>query len=163
MNEKEKIEYCTASYFLDAYNESKNKDFKIVLHQDKPDFLFNSESEGICLGVETSTLFYDQKEARMLLGRSNLTSHGIMSSLGLVEELNKKLEDKCRQAQKYSFQGKLVLVFRMASPVFDISSIEIHKSDIKIPADNKFQEIWILCQNSGREWKDLYYVDTKTV
>ena len=157
--QKEPIERATLDYFLKAYNELKGTHLQFVNKQERPDFLVRDRDSVEDVGVEVTVLFYDDEEAKMLLGRSNkadsLTLHGFMNSRALITRLNITLENKAKAAQKYNFEGNLILVIRTASRVFDKESFDMHETNITIPA-NRFNEIWLVfCDSSNQECCDL--------
>jgi len=88
-------------------------------------------------------LYYDSKEAKMLLGRSSDKIHGLMKSTAILQTLNERLKKKSTQAEEYKFEGKMFLVVRVASPIFDKSTFDLFEADIIVPS-NVFDQIWLL-------------------
>ena len=66
------------------------------------------------------------------------------------EELSDSaLESKVAQAAKYHFDGRMSLVIRVASTIFDRMDFDIYGEDIVIPEPNTFDEIWLLFRDAA--------------
>lgn len=144
MDERQQLERAACEHFLNAYNKRHTTHFEIVEHRDKPDFLAQDASTGEKTGVEIMHLYYDAKEAQIMLGRRPNELHGTMNINGLIDKLNADLDEKCSRAAKYDFNGKMFLVIRVASPIFDQKDFEIFGTDIVVPTHNTFAEIWLV-------------------
>ena len=151
MSEKLNLELAACSYFIDSYNAIHRTKLKLVEHRDKPDFLLCDAVTGEQVGVEVTHLFYDAKEAKMVLGRLSKQLHGVMTINQLIEKLNADLAEKTSRAAKYDFECNLVLLIRVASQIFDKQDFEMYEDEIDVPKLNTFSEIWLLfwSQNSG--------------
>lgn len=148
---KDKLEVAAVSYFLDWYART----FRIVCHQDRPDFLVQEPSSGEKVGIEVAHLFQDDEEARMLLGRSQEWGHSTVTSSDLITRLNDLLRQKAQKVEDYDFAGSLFLLIRVASPTFDRESFVALQTDINIPFC-RFSEIWLLFYDfNGASWSDL--------
>jgi hypothetical protein len=147
MNEKENLERAACDYFIRSYNNDHGTRFEIVCHQDRPDFLTRDSNSGETLGIEITHLFYDDKVAKMVLGRLSGQLHGAMTLPNLIDKLNAKLAEKVNRAARYPHDGKLVLVIRVASPIFDKRDFEMYSDEIAVPTLNTFAEIWLLFRN----------------
>lgn len=154
--EKRDIEKATLDYFLSAYNRLKGTCFVFHLHRDSPDFIIKDSKSLDIIGIEVTVLFYDDSEAKLLLGRSKEEdTHHLMCSDKFIRQLNTRLEEKCKSAKNYSFDKKMLLVVRNASRIFDESDIKIYKGDIIVPT-NVFYEIWMLCYDDKQnKWSKL--------
>lgn len=144
MNEKENLEGAACDCFLDSYNATHACKFYIVRHQDKPDFIVQDFESGESLGIEVTHLYFDGKEAKMVLGRQPHELHGVMTLDALIQKLNADLAEKVTRAARYEYVGKLVLLIRVASPIFDKQDFEMYADDICVPELNTFAEIWLL-------------------
>jgi len=144
MDEKQRLERATCEHFLNEYNERHETKFEIVEHRDKPDFLVQDRATGKKLGIEIIHLYYDSKEAKMVLGRQPNELHGVMNINGLIDKLNADLSEKCSRAAKYDFNEKMSLAIRVASPIFDLNDFEIFGAEVVVPAHNTFAEIWLV-------------------
>ncbi|RLC36773.1 hypothetical protein DRH29_03825 [candidate division Kazan bacterium] len=153
MAEKKKLEKAAFDYFIKSYNLFNGTNFQFNKHSDKPDFI--AEDDGQMLGVEVTHLFYDDNEAKILLGRADKRISGIMKADELIKTLNIKLADKVEQAAKYDFKNRMILVIRVASPVFDKSDFDREENSIKVP-QSVFSEIWMLFYDTNTQsWSDL--------
>jgi len=156
MNEKEKLELAACTCFLDSYNSSHSSAFRLAEHRDKPDCFAEDCNTGEKIGIEITHLYYDSREAKMVFGRLSQTTHGVMALTQLIEKLNSDLAEKVNRAAKYEFEGKLILLIRVASPIFDMQDFEMYREDICVPQLNTFAEIWLLFRNqSSQAFSDL--------
>lgn len=155
MNEKARLEKATLDYFLEAYNGLRGTHLELKEHSDKPDFIVKDSETNQIVGIEVSHLFYDPDEAKILLGRSAEPIHNLMNSTELLATLNKLLHNKTESAQKYEFKGKMFLIVRVASPIFDKSTFDMFEEGIVIPP-NVFNEIWLVFRDCSRlVWDEL--------
>lgn len=144
MNEKEKLEFAACTHFLESYNKIQGSGLQLVVHQDKPDCLAKDHRTGERIGIEVTHLYYDATEARMVLGRLPGVLHGVMTLQQLIDKLNSDMAEKANRAANYFFEGKLILLIRVASPIFDKQDFEMYRDDICVPQLNTFAEIWLL-------------------
>jgi len=145
MTEKEKLEKCAIEYFIKAYP----KQLKISKHSDKPDFTLIDKSDKLKIGVEVAHLWYDKEEAKILLGRSTQTTHGIMCANDLIKILNALLIQKADKIKGFEIHDKFFLVIRVVSPIFDKSSFDICENDIICP-ENEYSEIWLVLDDNNK-------------
>ncbi len=111
------------------------------------------------IGIEVTHLFFDSREAKMLLGRSTGGTHGTMTISELIERLNDLLAQKITQTAKYNFEGRLFLLVRVASPIFDKKDFEIFEDEITFPSGNVLDEVWLLFWNQTTQtYSDLKQV-----
>lgn len=156
MDEKQNLEVAACTYFLTSYNALHGSNFQIVEHRDKPDFLVEDGHTGEKLGIEVTHLFYDVKEAQMMLGRRPNELHGVMTVCDLITKLNADLAVKVDRAANYDFEGKLFLLVRVASPIFDRQDFDMYEEDINVPTLNTFAEIWLLFwDQASKTYSDL--------
>lgn len=144
MNEKLALESAACTYFVPSYNSIHKTAFQIHEHQDRPDFLLKDTDTGEKIGVEVMHLYYDAREAKMVLGRLSRQLHGVMTISQLIEKLNADLADKINSAANYDFAGKLILLIRVASPIFDRQDFDMYEDEIIVPQPNTLAEIWLL-------------------
>ena len=151
-DEKDKLEGYALDYFL-----NKHKPYwELVEKKEKPDFLLRSKETGKQFGIEVTHLWYDDEEARMLLGRSNKKVSDLQNADTLIKELNNRLVKKDTKARKYKFDKPMFLLIRITSRVFDKSTFDMYETDIVIPPDCIFKAIWLLFYNfDTQKWKDL--------
>ena len=155
MTEKEKLEIAACSTFLVTYNRDSKSDFKIDDDRDKkdkPDLLIKDSKTEEVIGVEVSHLYYDKKEAKMLLGRSTEKNHGLMNSDSAIKELNSLLNKKVKQAENYNYDKKLFLVIRVTLIIFNKDTFDMFNDKITIP-ENNFDQIWLnFYDRSIQDW-----------
>lgn len=144
MNENQDLELAACNYFIGAYNAIHHANLEFIEHRDKPDCVLRDAVTGEQVGVEVTHLYYDAKEAKMVLGRLPKQVHGVMTISQLIEKLNADMAEKINRAAKYNFEGKLVLLVRVASPIFDKQDFEMYEDEIDVPELNTFAEIWLL-------------------
>ena len=149
MDERERLELAACNCFLDSYNTRHQTNFQIVDHRDKPDFLVQNSHTSETLGIEVMHLYHDSKEAQMVLGRRPNELHGVMTISGLIAKLNSDLSEKVERAAKYDFNGKMVLLVRVTSPIFDRQDFDMFEDEIGVPSPNNFVEIWLLFRNQA--------------
>lgn len=142
--EKRKLEEAACRYFLEEYNKEQGTHFKIIKHGDKPDFTVQDGDE--VLGVEITHLYYGDKEAMLLLGRLNKELTEVEIFPTLAENLNALLRDKTKQAHGYDMAHPVILVIRVASPVFNDEDFGDLEDKIVVP-ENLFAEIWLLARD----------------
>lgn len=144
MSEKQDLEIAACEYFIASYNAIHQTNLKLVQHSDRPDCVLHNTVTDEQVGVEVTHLYYDAKEAKMVLGRLSKQSHGVMTISQLIEKLNSDMAEKINRAAKYDFEGKLILLIRVASPIFDKQDFDMYEDEINVPKLNTFSEIWLL-------------------
>ena len=149
MAEKEELELAACTFFINSYNAIHHTNLEIIQHTDKPDFLLCDANTEEQIGVEVTHLYYDGKEAMMVLGRLSKQPHGVMDISQLVEKLNADMAEKINRAAQYDYEGKLILLIRVASPIFDKQDFEMYQDEIDVPKLNTFSEIWLLFWNQA--------------
>jgi hypothetical protein len=156
MSEKQDLELAACNYFVGSYNAIHRTNLKLVEHRDKPDCVVHDAVTGEHVGIEVTHLYYDAKEAKMVLGRLPKQVHGVMTITELIEKLNADMAEKTNRAAKYDFEDKLILLIRVASPIFDKQDFEMYGDEIDVPRPNPFAEIWLLFWNqANRTYSDL--------
>lgn len=155
-SEKQLLEYAACQCFLDTYNRLHQTHFELLEHGDKPDFLVRDSQSSEKIGVEVTHLYYDGKEAKMLLGRRPKEPHGVMTMDQLIAQLNSLLYEKVGRAAKYDFEGRLFLLVRVGSPIFDKADFDMWEDEISVPPFNLFDQIWLLFRNqTNNTFSDL--------
>lgn len=155
MNEKSQLERATLDYFIKAYNHLEKKRLELIKHGDRPDFITKDSLLNEIIGIEVKELFYDSDEAKILLGRSDTLTHGMMLIDRLIIKLNDLIEKASESAKKYEFKSSLFLVIRIASPIFDKEDFQRFRDNIRVTLDT-FSQIWLLFyNNSTLNWDNL--------
>jgi hypothetical protein len=159
MDERQALERAACEHFLKAHNATHRTNFQIAEHRDKPDFLVRDARVGEPLGIEVMHLYYDPKEAQMVLGRRPNELHGVMTVSGLIAKFNVDVAEKLGRAAKYDFSGKMILLVRVTSPIFDKDDFDMHEDDISIPHQEIFSEVWLLFwDQASRSYSSLKQV-----
>lgn len=153
MNEKERLEKAACEQFVKIYNQQFSSKFTIVKHQDKPDFIIGNQDEEQ-LGIEVSHLYHDQREAMLLLGREK-GMHGLMSFNDLLDALNRLLQKKFDEAQKYPYKGDKHLVVRTTSPIWGNKDFKGSREKILVPSLSAFEKVWLIFNLNRDEMLEL--------
>lgn len=159
-SEKERLEEYAMKYFITAYP----KGLKVLIHSDKPDFTLLDTNDESKIGVEIAHLWHDSNEAKILLGRSEQTIHGIMCANDLIKVLNALLEQKANKVSRFLPHDKFFLVIRVASPIFDKSTFDIYEESIVCP-ENRYNEIWLILDdnNKNSRWTELKRIKSNNI
>lgn len=148
MDEKMLLEKQAAVYLIYALSNLTGHSYKFISHSDKPDIVLKNTITRRYIGVEITHLFYDDEEARTLLGRSDGKDilFRPMSIRHYINRLNQLLDKKAKKSNNYKYYHELALAIRVASPVFDRNDFERFEKYINIP-ESKFDYIWLLFYN----------------
>jgi len=154
-NEKRALERAAAEWFLQRYNELVHKVFRITILQERPDVVVEA-ADGTVIGIEVTHLYYDDLEAKMLLGRSVEEFHRPENFTELLDQLDRLLKKKLEVGRKYPWDHPLFLIIRSVSPVFtgeDFAGIEKY---VALPT-GIYDEIWLLVRDevNDEDWSDL--------
>ena len=159
-SEKERLEEYAIKYFTAAYP----RQLRSLLHSDKPDFTLLDESNKSKIGVEVAHLWHDKEEAKILLGRSEKTVHGIMNAADLIRVLNELLMQKANKIVGFKKHDKFFLIIRVASPIFDKSTFDMYEDDIICPV-NDYDEIWLVLDDNSKSgrWTELKEIKSDNI
>ncbi len=153
-NEKHALEREAIEWFLGHYNEVTPKQYHLVSQQERPDALLADE-QGNEFGVEIAHLYYDDQEAKMLLGRCTGCFHGEENLEHLVEKLNMLLKKKYKVGKAFDRPYPVALLIRSASPIFSGHDFELIKDKLKLPR-GVYTEVWMLaCDEEIPGWPHL--------
>jgi hypothetical protein len=142
-DEKWLLEQNAAEFFVDALNAQLGTAYVVALHGDRPDIVIEDTNTHHQVGVEVTHLFYDAKEARMLLGRSGPVYNQSENIESYINRLNSLLGQKGEKAKGYADYGELALLVRVASPVFGLDDFNRYESLIEVPQCD-YRYIWLL-------------------
>ena len=146
--EKRKREYSILKSFLKYFNKEKQSNFELKDRREQPDFEIIDQSTGKVLGIEVTDLFYDDDDAKILLGRTNETISNSQYSDALMEKLSCRIKSKEKRAKNYLYTGHLLLIIRIASPIWGKSTFEMFRSDLSISTEI-YREIWLVFLNDS--------------
>lgn len=78
-----------------------------------------------------------------------------MDSETAIRRLNDLLEQKWEKAKAYRFSGRMFLVVRVPSIIFDKSTFDLFEDDICLPS-GVFEQVWLLFYDStSQTWGEL--------
>jgi len=156
MDEKRALEQAAAEEFVEAINRITGSRFQIIRHHDKPDIVIADSLTGRTIGVEVTHLFYDEEEARLLLGRpvDSVPAFKIETMEEFTDRLNELLAQKAEKSDGYEFSGELGLLVRVVSPMFTKADFDRYERLIRVP-DNDYHHIWLLFCDFDREKWDI--------
>lgn len=156
--QKKQLEIAGIQYFIKAYPQR----LRVLEHSDKPDFTLVDDASNQKIGAEIAHLYYDKKEARILLGNSEKTIHGIMCANDLIKVLNSLLNQKANKIKDYRPHDKSILVIRVASPIFDKSTFDMYEDTIICP-ENDYDEIWLVLDGTKGKWTELKRIKSANI
>lgn len=158
MNEKQWLEESLINYFTSVINTIFNFSFFVVTHRDRPDFIIKEPYRNKIFGVEVTNLYYDEEDAKEILGRGNINHPKIETIEHYIYMLNKLLEKKSRKAEGYDQNHELILLIGITSQLFTREDFENSREDIIIP-QNRYSIICLVFFNeSNQNWEDLMFI-----
>lgn len=146
---KKSEKYILEKAAIDIFIKKNKNIYTIIKHCDKPDFIL-LDTEKSKIGVEVSYLYYDEKEAKLLFNRCEGKSHGVMNTAELINKLNNLLLRKYDKLKNYNLYDKYFLIIRVVSPIFDISTFKLYRSDIN-NSENNYNEIWLITDDNTKK------------
>lgn len=153
LDKKRRLEAYAAKYFSESLQRHHSRHLTIEAVGDHPDV--TCLLDGVRLDIEVAHIYGSERDARMVYGRTRdyekTREHRIAHALvplneRVIVDLNSILEEKARNR----YGGKTWLLIRNAYPLWNKEDFELYFSDIIIPADHSFEEIWLLCDRDGR-------------
>lgn len=152
-NEKTAMEREAVKLFIDLYNRKAESPLRLLYQQDRPDAVLE-DAKHHKVGMEITHLFYDDKEAKELLGRSDGTPVDWRNErIGrIIYNLNGLISRKLEKKESYSEDYPISLLIRNASPVFGMADFLAHQERVKL-SPGVFEHIWFVSRDGGEEWK----------
>lgn len=162
-NEKLALEKTAIQLFIQIYNQNHLDKLRLLYQQEQPDAVLQINEQDK-LGLEITHLFYDELEAKILLGRSDQDPYVQETLDHLIEELNMLIRRKENKMDNYSKNYPIALLIRNASLLFGMSDILSCRNRIYKP-QNLFTQIWLLSRDGYSDWllKDLKTVDESSL
>ncbi len=158
MNEKEWLEESLINYFIEAMNNMHNSNYSVIVHRDRPDFIVEDKQQSTKFGVEITHLYYDNEEAKELLGHEHMTYSKVENIEHYINILNKLLHKKVHKVEGYDQSFNLILLVGVTSPLFTRNDFENSREDIIVP-ENKFSVICLVFFNElNQNWEDLMFI-----
>lgn len=148
--EKRMLEKAAILLFIRSYKEMFGVEYKVLIYQERPDVILE-DPEGNRIGMEVTHLFYDELEAKILLGKSNDSGHKIESFYKYLNVLNELLNKKGKTGLNYPIGYPCSLLVRDTSPVWTKEDFEA-ASSIIIPPKKVYKDIWLLTQDKTSTW-----------
>jgi hypothetical protein len=155
LDEKKQLEFYAVLYFIrdQRKNHQRWLIFKEFSEPPNPDTYCVLNGEQV--GIEVTHLCGNHRDAKKALGR---VSNGADLPGGpggqappdsmnhrLPTELNRILEYKA----KHQYGDNTWLVIRNTYPLWMKGDFEMYRSDIIVPQDHAFEEIWLVCDLVG--------------
>lgn len=133
--------------------EEDGRILKYIRHRDMPDTVV-SDVHGNEIGVEVTYIFYDEDEARILLGKEPRNRTHRHQEAEIIDILNERLEKKAQKAAGYDFSGKLILLIHSPSPLAEEDTFEKFKKSIVIP-ESRYSEIWLIVEEEEKDDQEI--------
>lgn len=153
---KEAAEVAILNRFMIAYQKQFGHSFTRIQHQDKPDFAVRNPLTKEQIGIEVTSVFQNDKEARIQNGAAEPWDDYETSIEELLRSINTRLSKKAKKSKKYEFNGRIFLVIWLGSLAFNQKiHMDLIRSRFVIPK-NKFSEIWLIITENGDDNPVLY-------
>lgn len=125
---KLQAEQAIVDRFLKAYSRRYGSSLTNLIHRDRPDYSAIDSVTGQTVGIEVTGVYQDEREAEINYWLSGDWGIIVGNVDGLVENINRSLEDKSKKAISYERVGPLILAIWIGSFIFktktDIRYIE---------------------------------------
>jgi len=154
LDERRRLEAYAVIYFIHELRRRYRRWLILRDFASPPDpdcyCLLNGER----IGVEVAHLYGSQRDARKRLGKERAEEQtkeegsadsGVPLNVRILPELNRIIADKAKKC----YGGKTWLLIRNAFPPWTRDDFEQYISEISIPEDHSFNEIWLLCDRDG--------------
>lgn len=158
MTEKEWLESSLINYFIEALNNMHSLSCEVIVHRDRPDFIIEEKQNKLRYGVEVTHLFYDQEDAKDLLGHQSLNNSKFETIEHYINILNKLILQKSFKFSGYDHSHDLILLIGVTSPLFNRHDFEISREDIFIPSNNYSSICLVFSNDINKRWEDLMFL-----
>jgi len=153
--EKESLEVSAFKIFVDLYNK-ENASFLRLVEQRKPPYpdLYCQLNSGD-LDIEVAHIYGTNVDAQRILARKRRNpftkkelknNRLIPLSNKIPAKLNLLLADKAHKKYK---SDRVWLLIRNTHPAWTKHDFQFYLSDIVVPDENPFEEIWLVCDTRG--------------
>ncbi|MFK7693098.1 hypothetical protein [Paenibacillus sp. HJGM_3] len=152
-SEKWLLERDAIRQFIALYNANIAADspIRLLYQRERPDAVVEYTRSRRKLGVEITHLYYNEYEAKQLLGRAAPGSFGPESFDQLLIELNHRIERKEAKYASVSLEYPIALLIRNASPTYGLTEF-IANADRMARSHHIFQSIWLLTRDGAAQW-----------
>lgn len=153
--EKIQLEHAAAKIFMRRFEAKTGKAIRDIIHNEpaKPDVTCHLEGEN--LDLEIAHIYGSEAEAIQILGHyidenTTIELKHLRTIQGaynrLLTALNRILLNK---SKKYYLTDKVWLVLRNAHPAWTSDDIKALRTEITIPENHPFDQIWIIGDFAG--------------
>ncbi|MCD1262033.1 hypothetical protein B5M42_024950 [Paenibacillus athensensis] len=156
--EKKAMELAAVDIFLELHNLNYKRQMELLHMQERPDAVLRDTSGGL-LGMEVTHLFYDNEEARQLMGNSRQVLPGSEQLEHFVQEINRRIRIKEEKLRDYSHDYPCALLIRNVSTMYGMSDV-LRKKQLLHKPGGHFTHVWLLSRDFTPDWllKNLYEV-----
>ena len=153
--EKRRLELYAAIYFIAAYRRHTAEWMTLIDIAEPPEPDFVIRRRGTSLGLEIAHLFGSERDARALLARpqeaeldheARIQHAMVPLSDRLPADLGRILAQKATKM----YARPTLLMVRNAYPLWGRQGFLDVFDRIPIPKSHPFEEIWLLCDDTGR-------------
>jgi len=160
---KEAAEAAILERFMITYQKRFGHAFTRIKHQDKPDFAVRNPITKERIGIEVTSVYQNDKEARIQNGAAEPWDEYETSIDELLLSINTQLSKKARKSKQYMFNGRMFLVIWLGSLAFNQKTdMDLIRPRFIIPK-NQFAEIWLIITENGDDSPLLYPLQTRPV
>lgn len=142
-------EKAVGQSFIDKYNSRIGSSYRLVTSDERPDLIFEDPIRRR-LGVEVTTIYYDNNDAKItwdiVRGNSSRGTYGLVNpDEALLTFTNEGIEKKCKDfATGIKHNMPCFLVCHGSPPLTDAADINRKVlPGIRIPQSVLFAEIWL--------------------
>lgn len=155
MKQKDNLEYHAVHNFIVEYNRSHKRQLQFVrrCNPPMPDTLCLVGAKEI--GIEVAHIYGTGVEASMRLGNRKLKDFpheihvaGMIIPLD-VRALNSLNEVLANKATRRYASSCTWLLIRNAFALWSLTDYRSHKTEICVPADHPFYQIWLICDRNS--------------
>lgn len=149
--EKRRLEREAVKLFISLYNDRCEGRVRLLYQRERPDAVLEDTRSRGKIGVEITHLYFNECEAKQLLGRSNQEDCGPESFDQLLVELNGRIVRKESKFASVALEYPISLLIRNASPMYGLSQF-IANADRMARSHHIFQAIWLLTRDGAAQW-----------
>lgn len=154
LNASQRLEIYAMIYFIATYRRLFER-WPTLVDMPKPpepDFIIRLDAHEV--GVEVAHLYGSERDARLLLGRSQQeestfqarVEHAMVPlDVRVPSELNRILSQKATKM----YPRSTWLIIRNAYPLWERADFEMYPEALAVPREHPFEQIWLLCDRQG--------------
>lgn len=149
--EKRRLEREAIQLFISLNNARCDDQVRLLYQRERPDAVLENTHNRGQLGVEITHLYYNECEAKRLLGRSDQEDCGPESFEQLLVELNSRIVRKETNFASVTLDYPISLLIRNASTMYGLTHF-IANAELMVRSRYVFQDIWLLTRDGASEW-----------